>query len=91
MTRYRAISTELHIMRRWIPDWLAGAAGFKSLHLEIGSAEVHPASTGKTRHQKRPAETGGRNGASIAKLAHGDQLISAKPRGAARFLSDCYI
>ena len=24
MTRYRAISTELHIMRRWIPDWLAG-------------------------------------------------------------------
>ena len=35
MTRYRAISTELHIMRRWIPDWLAGAAGFEPLHFKI--------------------------------------------------------
>ena len=34
MTRYRAISTELHIMRRWIPDWLAGAAGFEPPYLE---------------------------------------------------------
>ena len=29
MTRYRAISTELHIMRRWIPDWLAGHIGLE--------------------------------------------------------------
>ena len=26
-------------------DWLAGAAGFEPLHLEIRSAELHPAST----------------------------------------------
>ena len=28
------------------PDCLAGAAGFEPLHLEIESAELHPASTG---------------------------------------------
>ena len=27
-------------------DWLVGAAGFEPLHLEIRSAELHPASTG---------------------------------------------
>src|SRR3954447_9218411 len=44
--------------------------------------------TAKTRHQKRHAETGGWNGASIAKFrTHGDQLISAKPRSTARFES----
>ena len=41
--------------------------------------------TSKTRHQKRPAETGGRIGASITKFP------SAKPRGTARFLSDLHM
>src|SRR4051812_11907784 len=30
-------------------DWPVGAAGFEPLHLEIRSAEVHPASTGSRR------------------------------------------
>ena len=30
----RHFKNELHIMRRWIPDWLAWAAGFEPLHSE---------------------------------------------------------
>jgi hypothetical protein len=44
-----------HFGRNPIPyaletDWPVGAAGFEPLHLEIGSAELHPASTG-SRHR----------------------------------------
>src|SRR4030088_51232 len=35
-------------------DWLAGAAGFEPLHLEIRSAELHPASTGFRRRSGAP-------------------------------------
>src|SRR3954449_12835443 len=35
-------------------DWPVGAAGFEPLHLEIGSAEVHPASTGSRRRSGAP-------------------------------------
>ena len=36
------------------PDWPAGAAGFEPLHLEIRSAELHPASTGSRRRSGSP-------------------------------------
>jgi hypothetical protein len=29
MARYRTVLSNLHILRRWRPDWLAGAAGFE--------------------------------------------------------------
>jgi ribosomal protein L37E len=45
----------------------------------------------KTRHQKWTSETGGRHDASIARFAHRDQPISAKPRGTARFLSNLHM
>src|ERR1700704_5320508 len=35
-------------------DWLAGAGGFEPLHLEIRSAELHPASTGSRRRSGAP-------------------------------------
>src|SRR4051794_8702630 len=35
-------------------DWLAWAAGFEPLHLEIRSAELHPASTGFRRRSGAP-------------------------------------
>jgi hypothetical protein len=35
-------------------DWLAGASGFEPLHLEIRSAELHPASTGFGRRSGAP-------------------------------------
>ena len=35
-------------------DWLTGAAGFEPLHLEIKSAELHPASTGSRRRSGAP-------------------------------------
>src|SRR3981189_580910 len=35
-------------------DWLAGAAGFEPLHLEIRSAELHPASTGFSHRSGAP-------------------------------------
>ena len=35
-------------------DWLAWAAGFETLHLEIRSAELHPASTGFRRRSGAP-------------------------------------
>jgi hypothetical protein len=35
-------------------DWLAGAAGLEPLHLEIRSAELHPASTGFRRRSGAP-------------------------------------
>src|SRR3981189_852302 len=35
-------------------DWLAGAAGFEPLHLEIRSAELHPASTGSKHRSGAP-------------------------------------
>ena len=35
-------------------DWLVGAAGFEPLHLEIESAELHPASTGFRRRSGAP-------------------------------------
>src|SRR5882762_4039286 len=41
-------------VRLWRPDWLAGAAGFEPLHLEIRSAELHPASTGFRRRSGAP-------------------------------------
>jgi hypothetical protein len=36
------------------PYWLAGAGGFEPLHLEIRSAELHPASTGSRRRSGAP-------------------------------------
>ena len=52
--RHRAASISWHFERDSIPyalesDWPVGAAGFEPLHLEIRSAEVHPASTGSRR------------------------------------------
>src|SRR6476619_5422613 len=35
-------------------DWPVGAAGFEPLHLEIRSAELHPASTGFRRRSGAP-------------------------------------
>ena len=35
-------------------DWPVGAAGFEPLHLEIESAELHPASTGFRRRSGAP-------------------------------------
>src|SRR4051812_23774326 len=35
-------------------DWLAWAAGFETLHLEIRSAELHPSSTGFRRRLGAP-------------------------------------
>ena len=35
-------------------DCVAGAAGFEPLHLEIRSAEIHPASTGFRRRSGAP-------------------------------------
>jgi hypothetical protein len=35
-------------------DWPVGAAGFEPLHLEIRSAELHPASTGSRRRSGAP-------------------------------------
>ncbi len=35
-------------------DWPVGAAGFEPLHLEIGSAELHPASTGSWHRSGAP-------------------------------------
>ena len=35
-------------------DWLVGAAGFEPLHLEIRSAELHPASKGFRRRSGAP-------------------------------------
>src|SRR5882672_10288549 len=40
-------------------------------------------SASKTRHQKRPAETGGVMAPPLPNSAHGDQLIPAKPHGTA--------
>jgi hypothetical protein len=35
-------------------DWAVGTAGFEPLHLEIGSAELHPASRGSRRRSGAP-------------------------------------
>jgi hypothetical protein len=36
-------------------DWPVGAAGLEPLHLEIRSAELHPASTGSRRRSGAPS------------------------------------
>jgi hypothetical protein len=58
-------------------------AGESTFNPRIISSAGH---TSKTRHQRRPAETGAGMAPPLTNSAHGDLLISAKPRGS----EQCY-
>jgi hypothetical protein len=51
--RYRTVLSNLHILRRWRPDWLAGAAGFEPPHQETCRLSLLPSCGRAPDYQQR--------------------------------------
>jgi hypothetical protein len=57
MARYRTVLSNLHILRRWRPDWLAGAEGFEPPHQETCRLSLPPSCGRAPDYQQRAQRT----------------------------------